>query len=152
MALTLNGKNGEEINLGSPSETEMWGVTKEGFAMKRRGFTLMEALAALALVAVVLPVTMRGFQVALSLASAAKQRNEAAALADSKLNELVATGDWKLGVLAGDFAPNHPEIRWKAELLNWDTSTLQQLNLHVYWNARGDDKEFMVTTLVDQGQ
>ena len=120
--------------------------------MKRRGFTLMEALAALALVAVVLPVTMRGFQDALSLASDAKQRNEAAALADSKLNELVATGDWKLGVLAGDFAPSHPEIRWKAELINWDTSTLQQLNLHVYWTARGVDKEFMLTTLVDQGQ
>lgn len=120
--------------------------------MKTRGFTLMEALAALALIAVVLPMALRGFSVANSLAGASKQRSEAAALADSKLNELVATGDWKLGLLAGDFAPDRPTFRWKAEVKNWDSSTLQELDVHVFWTARGEDKEFVVSTLVDQGQ
>ena len=30
MTLRLTGKNGNEINLGAPSETEMWRVTREG--------------------------------------------------------------------------------------------------------------------------
>lgn len=116
------------------------------------GFTLMEVLAALALVAVVLPVVMQGFSIASSLASSAKDRTEAAALADSKLNELVATGVWNQGVLSGDFAPDQPNYRWKAEVKNWDSSTLQELDVHVVWTSRGADREFVVSTLVDQGQ
>ncbi|MEI6232784.1 MAG: type II secretion system protein [Planctomycetota bacterium] len=119
---------------------------------KHRGFTLIEVLAALGLIAVVLPVVMQGFSIANGLAASAKERTEAAALADSKLNELVATGDWKLGLLSGDFAPERPNFRWKAEIQNWDSSTLQELNVRVYWTARGSEREFIVTTLVDQGQ
>lgn len=117
-----------------------------------RAFTLIEVLASLALIAVVLPVVMQGFTIATSLAGSAKDRTEAAALADSKLNELVATGVWNQGVLAGDFAPDRPNYRWKAEVKNWDSSTLQELDLHVYWTSRGADREFVVTTLVDQAQ
>jgi len=120
--------------------------------MKRRGFTLIEVLAALALIGVVLPVVMQGFSIANGLAASAKERTEASSLADSKLNELVATGDWKLGLLSGDFAPDKPNFHWKAELKNWDSSTLQELDVHVTWTSRGNDREFMVSTLVDQGQ
>ena len=118
----------------------------------RMGFTLIEVLAALALIGVVLPVIMQGFSIANHLAGAAKERSEASALAESKLNELVATGDWNLGLLNGDFAPERPNFRWKAEVKNWDSSTLQELDVHVIWTSRGVEREFVVSSLVDQGQ
>ena len=118
----------------------------------KRGFSLIEVLAALALMAVVLPVTMEGFATATSLASAARRKSEAAALADSKLNELVATGDWKLGLLSGDFGDDQPTYLWKAELKNFDSSSLQELDVYVVWVARGEEQSLMVSTLVDQGK
>ena len=116
----------------------------------RRGFTLIEVLAALLLVAIVIPVVMQGFSVATNAASSAKRRSEAATLAASKLDEITATGDWKLGLLAGDFSPDHPEYTWDASLDAWDSSTLQQLTLRVKWTGSDGPHEFLVTTLVDQ--
>jgi len=120
--------------------------------MGRRGFSLIEVLAALLLVAIVLPVVMQAFDVTTSMATLARQRTEAAALADSKINELVGTGDWKLGVLSGDFSPDHPDYRWRADLVNWDTSTLEELDVHVIWEFHGKEHDYTVSTLVDQAQ
>ena len=68
-----------------------------------RGFTLVEALAALVLVAIVLPVAMRGVSLALTMASETTRRTEAMVLAEAKLAELLATGAWEDGDLDGDF-------------------------------------------------
>ena len=68
------------------------------------GFSLVEALATLVLVAIVLPAAMRGITLALSTGSHTVRRTEAIELAQSKLAELVATGGWQETDLAGDFS------------------------------------------------
>ena len=120
--------------------------------MRARGFSLIEIMATLVLIAIVIPVTMQGFSVANSLATISRQRSEAAALAESKLSELAATGLYQAGVLAGDFSPDHPEYKWTAEVVSFDSSTLQQLTVHVTWTARGTQQEFRTATLVDSQQ
>lgn len=117
-------------------------------ARKPLGFTLIEVLAALVLMAIVLPVAMHGISLATSLAGTARQREEAAVLADSKLNELVATHGWQTSSLNGDF-DSHSEYRWSADVLDWDGSTLKQLNVHVYWKFRNAEREVTLSTLVD---
>jgi len=109
----------------------------------------MEVLAAIVLIAIVLPVAMHGISLAASLADTARHKAEAAVLIHSKLNELLATAEWQSGNLSGDFSPDHPEFRWTAELAAWQTTTLQQLNLHVFWNAGGQERNVTVSTLVD---
>jgi len=116
----------------------------------RRGFSLIEVLAALLLVSIVLPVVMHGFDVTTSMATVARQKTEAAALADSKMAELLATGDWKNGVLSGDFSPDQPEYKWVAQIVSWEAGSLQELDVHVVWTSRGKEYDFMVSTLVDQ--
>lgn len=96
---------------------------------RKGGFTLVEVLAALLLVAIVLPVTMRGVTYATNAATAARRRNEASGLAQSKLDELLATQDWTSGSLSGDFvADGWPDYSWSAELAQWTPNGLQMSN------------------------
>src|SRR4051794_33197688 len=87
------------------------------------GFTLIEVLAALMLVAIVLPVAMRGVSVATGAASNARHRNEASALAQSKMDELLAnmqaTQTQMNTNMSGDFGEDWPGYEWSAELVTW---------------------------------
>ena len=118
-------------------------------ATRRRGFTLVEALAAAVLVAIVLPVIMHGFSLGTSLSAAARRKAEAATLGHSVLTELALTKDWQRGVLSGDFENDHPDYRWEAELREWNTSAMKELNVHVIWQAQGTEHALILSTLVD---
>src|ERR1700733_2966996 len=80
------------------------------------GFTLIEVLATLLLMAIVLPAIMHGFTLSTSAATTARHRTEAAALAESKLNELVGTNQWQNASQQGDFQPDWPDYTWSATL------------------------------------
>ena len=56
-----------------------------------RGFTLIEALAAIAIMVIVMPVLLNGFAMANSIAANARQTSDATALAQSALDEMMAT-------------------------------------------------------------
>ena len=123
----------------------------------RRGFTLIEVLAAMALTSIVLPVAMRGISVCANTASDARHRAEATGLAEAKLNELIATNQFQGGVMAGDFGADWPDYHWSAELVNWSPvnavdngngNTISELDLHVTWNGRGSERSLTQSTLV----
>ena len=88
---------------------------------RRNGFTLVEVLAALLLMAIILPVTMRGLGFATHAAVSSRRRNEASLLAQSKLDELLATQQWANGgAMSGDFSGDGwPDYTWSAELVQW---------------------------------
>ena len=109
----------------------------------------MEALAAVVLVAIVLPVAMRGISLATSMAETARRKAEAVTLAHSKMCELIATGQAQTATLNGDFGPDWPGFHWTAELQNWDSSTLKELDLHVLWTRMGREQQVTVSTLFD---
>ena len=115
---------------------------------KSHGFTLIEVLAAIALIVIALPVIMRGISMSAHAASVSKQRTQAAALAELKLNELVGTGNWQYGNLTGDFADEWPGYRWSAELADWTDSSVQQLDVHVQWKGPRGDEKVTLSTLV----
>jgi prepilin-type N-terminal cleavage/methylation domain-containing protein len=117
----------------------------------RSGFTLVEVLATMMLIAIVLPAVMQGVSVATKAGADARRRTEAAGLASSKLAEIIATGQWQGGVMAGDFSPDWPDYRWQASVGNWpgDTSnvSLQEVDLSVFWTERGREDSVRVSTL-----
>jgi prepilin-type N-terminal cleavage/methylation domain-containing protein len=121
-----------------------------------RGFTLVEALAALLLIAIVLPVVMRGVSVAARAASSARRNTEAASLAQSKLNELLATQEWKAGYLAGQFdsddGDNAYDYSWSAEATRWSEQYVRQLAVSVTWTSGGAQQSVTLTTLVYEGK
>ena len=115
---------------------------------RRAGFTLPEVLATLLLVAIVLPSVMQGISLATAAAGTARQRSEATALAESKLNELVATNQWQSGGLSGDFGEQWREYSWQAEVQSWVEPSARQLLVHVVWTARGRNYDVSLATLV----
>ncbi len=111
-------------------------------------FTLAEVLAAITIVAIVLPVAMQGISIATGLASVTRQRAEAVALAQSKLNELVISGQWDTAAISGDFAPDHPDYRWEALAGDWEEANMRQLQVTVSWTSRGSQRQVVLATLI----
>ena len=126
-------------------------------ARSRHAFTLIEALAALLLVAIVLPVVMKAVSVGTTSASQSRRRTEAASLAQSKLSELVATENWKSGILSGHFDLSYgdsgPEYGWRATVRPWNEPYVQQLDLYVTWTGpSGAEQSVTLSTLVYEGR
>src|SRR4051812_36630552 len=84
-----------------------------------RGFTLIEVLITMMLMALILPAAMKGASIAMASASSARHRTEAATLATSKLNELIALNEWNFAQ-QGNFAPQHPEYNWSSQAASRD--------------------------------
>jgi general secretion pathway protein I len=133
-----------------PSPQPSPGLPGEG-EMRRRGFTLIEVLAAVMLMALVLPAVMRGISMADKAADDARHRTEAAGLAQTELAEIVATQSWQTGDQTGDFSPDWPAYSWKSAVAPWvgDTSGagIQQIDLTVTWTSRGQVQSLNLTTL-----
>lgn len=120
--------------------------------MKRqKGFTLVEVLAAIMLIAIVLPAVMKGISVALSIAGTVRMRTEAVGLAQEKINEITTTGDWQSDS-SGDFSPDHPEYQWSSNATTWDGDEegtgIEILQVHVTWMQRGQQQEVVLSTLM----
>jgi prepilin-type N-terminal cleavage/methylation domain-containing protein len=129
---------------------------------RRRAFTLVEVLAAIVLIAIVLPVAMHGISLAARAASMAKHRSTAAQLGSSKLQEIVATGQWETSSnLSGDFSlegPDYQDYTWVAQVQQWNQrgvspqdiqpQTLSELDLKVIWKSRGQEQFLTFSTLV----
>ena len=119
---------------------------------RRSAFTLVEVLVALVLVAIILPVAMRGVSLATAAAGESKRKLEAASLAERKLAELVATGEWQGANLSGDCGPERPDYRWTAQTDEWVDPSLRQLTVRIEWTARGRQRDIALTTLVHGGR
>lgn len=120
---------------------------------RRRGMTLVEVLATIVMVGIVLPVAMEGVSYSLQASDLARQRTEASALAEAKLNELIATGDWQFGGMTGEFGEPWPDYRWGVSAADWQMdSTLKEVSVRVLWTRRGQERVVTLTTLVYQGQ
>jgi prepilin-type N-terminal cleavage/methylation domain-containing protein len=128
----------------------------------RAGFTLVEVLAAMVLIAIVLPVAMHGIALASRAASMARHRSTAAQLGSSKLQEIVATAQWETSTsLSGDFSqegPDYQDYTWIAQVQQWNQrgvsaqdiqpQTLSELDLKVIWKSRGQEQSLTFSTLV----
>ena len=107
--------------------------------LMRSGFTFIEILATLAIVAIVLPSVMHGLSLCLATADQARHEAQAASLAKDKLSELVSANQLQQAALNGDFGTDWPGYRWEASVSNYDGASLTQLDVSVIWQQAGKD-------------
>jgi len=112
---------------------------------------VIEVLATLALAGIILPVATRGILLCLATAAHAQSQARGVALAQGKLDELVATGSWYDQEMEGDFGDDFPAYTWAALVEDWDDPRLVQLDVAVMWTRRGKDREVVLSTLIYTG-
>jgi type II secretory pathway pseudopilin PulG len=111
------------------------------------GFTFVELLATVVLIAIIMPVAMRSIGLCTQLAGQSRRQIEAASLAKAKLTELTITQDWRNGNQRGDFGTDWAGYEWEAAVTNWTDSTVQQIDLTVSWRSAGRERRLTLTTL-----
>lgn len=103
--------------------------------MKNSGFTLLEVVVALAIMASVILTLLGSVNYHLGIIANERDSTTMTLLARTRLAELEqapAKGE-------GTFAPSHPEFGWKAELLPTELPGLQKLVIRV--KRSGDSRE-----------
>ncbi len=116
------------------------------------GFTLVEALAALMLLVIVAPVAVRAVGMAAQIGVLADRRAQAVTLADTKLNELLLSRDWRYGDETGEFDEVYGEhahrFQWLVLVDDWNESAFSQVTAIVTWRQRGDEQSVALSTVV----
>ncbi len=114
----------------------------------RGGFTFIELLATVVLIAIIMPVAMRSIGLCTRLGGLSRRQIEAASLAKAKMTELLVSGDWENGNQHGSFDEDWPGYEWKATVTNWTDSTVRQVDLTVLWESMGLQRTVTLSTLV----
>lgn len=116
------------------------------------GFTLIEVLVTMALMAAILPVAMRGISIAISAGSSARHRVEAATLGQAKLAELVSTATIEFDTSqlgsSGDFGEAYPGYSWSSRVVDDVNLGVSNVTFTVSWLERGSTRTLDISTMV----
>jgi len=103
-----------------------------------RGFTLLEVMVALAIMAGVILTVLGAVNYHLGIIANERDSTALTLLARARIAELEQQGQLEKKS-EGSFAPLHPELRWQAELVPTDLPMLQKLVVRV--RREGDKRE-----------
>lgn len=116
-------------------------------------FTLAEVLAAIAFMAIVIPVALEGLSIASRAGEVAVRRSEAALVAERILNENVVTTNWDRSVQSGMVRQGVHDFRWTMRNEPWNEDPnitwMRLLSVEVAYNLRGNEHRLRLNTLVD---
>ncbi len=119
----------------------------------RRAFTLIEALVAIVLIAVVLPVALAGVSASLRGVDQVRRQDLALRIAQSRLALLVADGSWQRSGTAGACDPaidgeDAGDLRWQMAVATWRDPTVRTLRVTVSWGSLSAPRSVSLETLV----
>jgi type II secretory pathway pseudopilin PulG len=138
----------------------------------RRAFTLAEVLAALAFMAIVIPVTVQALRVASFVGQVGDRRAAATRVAERVLNEMVVTGVAGGGGQNGTIQEGLRTYRWTLTTEAWNPSsgrtgdsgaaggfsstssstssgTLNLVTVRVAFDVQGEEHDVLLSTLLD---
>lgn len=98
-----------------------------------KGFTLLEVMVSLAIIAGVLMTVYSSFGFHLDIAARDKEETVAMLLARAKLDESRLAGKT---AGTGDFSPSWPGITWKLETESSPWPGVEKLKLTVFWEQQ----------------
>ena len=113
--------------------------------LQQKGFTLLEIMIAVAIIAIALTTLLGSQSQSVSFANSAQFETMAALLAQSKMSELVIEDSFSLSSNNGDFGDDFPGYTWEAEVNDIiveeiDVSQyLKQVDLSVKWGVHRYD-------------
>lgn len=115
---------------------------------RRAGFTLVEILASLLMMAIVVPVAMEGMGIASRAGLLGQRKAAAMRVAERLLEELVAEGNNRQSADSGTLADGEFSYPWTARTENWSEDALRQLTVTVTFTLQGNRYDVSVATLL----
>ena len=117
-------------------------------ASARRAFTLVEVMAALLMMAIIIPVAMEGMSIATRAGVLGQRKATAMRVAERLLNELIAEGQTQQSSASGTVVEGSLSFPWTMRLENWPEDAMQQMTVTVQFTVQGDLYDISTTTLV----
>jgi type II secretory pathway pseudopilin PulG len=113
-------------------------------------YTLIEVLAALLLLAIVIPVALEALDTASLAGNVAALKGQAARVADDVLNQSIITTNWNFGTQTGTMNDGGRVFNWKLNSQSWPVdSAMEMLTAQVQFSVQGRDYSVQLSTLVN---
>ena len=113
-----------------------------------RGFTLVEVLAALLMMAIIIPVAMEGMSVASRAGILGQRKAAAMRVAERVLNEVVVTGDTQQTTSSGTLEQGDAQYNWAMRSETWSEDAMIQLTVTVTFQLQGNPYDVSLSTLI----
>lgn len=114
--------------------------------MSARGFTLLELIVAIAILAVALFGVMQAVTQGINSSIVSRERARAVELAELKLTELRLDPALEPGVSDGDFGDQQPDWTWTSDVVETEQEGLLRLLVTVSWAHGGQERSVEVET------
>jgi general secretion pathway protein I len=98
---------------------------------KKNGFTLLEVMIAMAILAITLVVVFQSQSQSISMAGSARFETTAALLAQSKMAEIEAANPENVVSDSGDFGDDFPDYSWKVDVTETEIELLKKIEVKV---------------------
>jgi general secretion pathway protein I len=108
------------------------------------GFTLLEVMVAMAILAIALVAVLRSQSQSISMANEARLATMASMLTQSKIAEIDIEGISAV-TSSGDFGEDFPNYRWEVTTTDTDFKYLKKIDLAVTWKEAVLTREYHIT-------
>jgi general secretion pathway protein I len=113
--------------------TDTWSLWRGNEPKGHRGFTILEVLIALAIIAIVLITCVRAQNQNIRLHQLSRDITIATILARQKMGEIELAGFPELGENEGDFEDTFPRFTWKTTVSMTPFEEARRIDLSVLW-------------------
>lgn len=96
-----------------------------------KGFTLLEVMIAMAILAITLVVVFQSQSQSISMTGRARFETTAAFLAQSKMAEIEAANPEEIGSDSGDFGDDFPDYSWRVDVTETEIELLKKIEVKV---------------------
>ena len=115
----------------------------------RAAFTLAEVLAALAFMAIVIPVAVEGLRIANLAGQVGHRKAAAAIIAERVLNEWILTSQSQTPSQSGTIQEATQQYRWAVQIESWPEDNMRLVTVQVLFPVQGKDYDVHLSTLLD---
>jgi type II secretory pathway pseudopilin PulG len=112
-------------------------------------FTLAEVLAAMAFLAILIPVIAECLTIASRANEVAQRKTEATRVAERILNESIVTTNWNQSAQSGTANDGNRQFDWTLQNEPWNQDPIRLLTVDVKYQVQGRDYNVQLSTLAD---
>jgi len=111
---------------------------------KKAGFTLLEVMVAMSILAMALVAIFYMQSQSISMATSARFMTTASLLAQSKMADVEADTALVSKSQKGDFAPGFPEYKWTVQVTDTKIPKLKRIEVNVLHNALAEGSAYQL--------